>query len=120
MAFYQPSQALTWKYLPATGQLTIVSTITVSLDAGEKITCSLDNSASRKLITISIDPAGTSVLPPVEIPVNIIATGLNKDQVRDRIRISPIEYFVNASVYKANKLEGESITITTSNSHIQV
>jgi hypothetical protein len=119
MSNYQPSQTLSWRYSAGTGQLSIVSKITVEVGANEYISLSVSSIRSDTvIITMTLGPAPSSSLT-VYISLEMIGAGLNKDQVRGIIR-TIVAKTVITTFYKDNKIEGEVINSTSQNSEIEM
>jgi hypothetical protein len=119
MPTYQPSQILTWKYSTGTGQLSIVSTITISLQPGEYVTASStapsNGSASITLTVTNV----SSLFPPVVIPYAVHPGLTTKTQVRAFIQtLNPVN--VKAKCYKNSILVGENESACTTGAEIEL
>lgn len=120
MALYQPSQRLTWLYSSSTGQLSIVSELSVDLATNELVyntVSSLRNDVA--VITMTVNSLQASPMV-ITIPVEVIDTGLtNKDEVRGIIKTLPV-FTVIATCYKNNLEVGEVINSTSASSEIEI
>jgi hypothetical protein len=118
MALYQPSQRLTWRYIASTGQLSIVSDLSINLATGESVSATA--SAIRNeisVITMIVGSASSSLI--LLIPYEVIASGLNSLQVRGILKtLDPIT--VIATCYKNNNEVGEVVTSTTAGSDVEM
>jgi hypothetical protein len=118
MALYQPSQRLTWRYVASSGQLSIVSEITISLAPGESVFANA--SAIRNdisVITLNVGSAASSLIQ--DIPVEVLSPGLNVLQVKGILKtLDPVT--VIATCYKNNNEVGEVITTTSAGSEVEM
>jgi hypothetical protein len=119
MPNYQPIQNLTWKYSTGTGQLSVVSTITISLAPGEFVTGSASPiSGGVSNITLTVTNV-SSLFPPIVIPYVVQAGYTTKEQVRAYIKsLNPVT--VIATCYKNGQKVGENSTGSQTNSEIDI
>jgi hypothetical protein len=117
---YQPSQNLSWLYVNATGQLSIIATVSVTdLTPTERLYPSAGPISGGKC-DIQITVSGGTYNSPVPIPVPYvnIGAGLQTEPiVRGEIaKLSQVG--VNTEVYKDGSKKGDVNKFSTKNDNI--
>lgn len=121
MALYQPQQNLTWKYIINTGQLYIVSNISLELEAGERVNHSVTLALNNTFLVSLNVVSGTNNSPLViDISYTTITSGLTDvDQVRQLIA-GLASATVQATVYKNGMIMGVVENKSTSQAIIEL
>jgi hypothetical protein len=119
---YQPTQNLTWLYVNATGQLSIVATVSVAdLIPSEHLNTSAGPISGGRC-DIQLTVVGGSYNSPVQIPVPYlnIGAGLQTEvKVRDQIaKISQVT--VTTAVFKDGTKKGDTSGTTVKTSDINI
>lgn len=119
---YQPTQNLTWLYANATGQLSIVATVTVAdLTSLEHLNTSAGPISGGKC-DIELTVVGGIYNSPVTIPVSYLNIGAGLGtvaKVRDQIvKISQVT--VTTAVFKDGTKKGDATGATMSGSSIVI
>lgn len=118
MALYQPSQRLTWRYVANSGQLSIVSEITISLAAGESVLANASAIRSNtSVITLNVGLAASALIQV--IPVEVLDTGLNILHVKGILKTLHAVQVI-ATCYKNNYEVGEVVTTTSAGSDVEM
>ena len=121
MALYQPQQNLTWKYIINTGQLYIVSNISLELGTGEHVNPTVTSALNNTFLVSLNVVSGINNSPLViDISYTTITSGLTDvDQVRQIIAGLP-QATVQATVYKNGLIMGGTNDKSTSQSTISL
>lgn len=120
MLLYQPRPLLFWRYYSGNGNLFAVVNAEIAVSVNEKLSYTYSKPDDQTFdIIVTIGSTGYSQLPDIELPIEVIATGLTKAQVKTVIMGKP-DYKVNIKIVKDGVTVGEAKSTTSKNSEIEI